>query len=203
MRNLEVALQEVASVKTILTFRDKAPNFSEDGNVLALTIKDLVGNKPISKNYLSKIIVDEIPYNSILIEGSILIPGRGDYYPARYFAEIDTPVIPIGQINIITINKKTNDLYADPHYITWFLNRIESQEFIKNSLTGTNIQSLSKGKLLQLPIVLPSKEIQESISFIQILQKNRVEIRHELNNIESSEIENLCQSLLLKNRKYE
>lgn len=203
MRNFEVPLQEIASVRTILTFRDKAPHFAEDGHVLALTIKDLVGNKPLSENYLSKIAMDEIPYASILSEGNILIPGRGDYYPARYFTELSKPVIPVGQINIITVSKKLEHLYANPHYVTWFLNRVESQAFIKNSLTGTNIQSLSKGKLLDLPIILPTKEVQESISRIQILQKNRIEIRDQLNNIEILEIENLCQSLLLKDGKYE
>lgn len=200
MKTVEVPLQAVANVRTLLSFRDKAPNFSDDGNAFALTIKDLVANKLIYEHDLATIEVDDFSPSSVLFDGNIVLPARGEYYPARYFSELSKPVFPIGQISIIDIDSRS-DYYIDSQYLVWFLNRPESQSYIKNSLTGTNIKSLSKTKLLSLPIQIPSNKIQESISRLQRAQNKRLAIRQKLFNLEDFEIENLCQSLLLQNEK--
>ncbi len=200
MKNIEVPLQAVATVRTLLTYRDRAPNFSDDGNAFALTIKDIVANKIFYGSDLAKIEVDDYSPSSVLSEGNIVLPARGEYYPARYFSELEKPVFPIGQISVISIDLHSG-YYLDPQYLVWFLNRPDSQIYIKNSITGTNIKSLSKNKLLNLPIQVPSENTQKSISYLQNLHEKRLALRQELFKIENLEIDNLCQILLLKNEQ--
>jgi restriction endonuclease S subunit len=187
-----VALGKVASVRTATIFRERAPEQSSDGNVHALTIKDVVTRWPINSNTLPLIKIDQKMLDNCLVGGEVLIPSRGDYYPARYFHSSAGHIFPYGQINVITPGDRVLG-----RYLAWYLNQPASQQFIDTSLTGTSIKALNKPRLLEIPIQVPPIDTQNAIVDLQELLEKSKALKERLIALEAQEIEWTCRKLLL------
>ena len=185
-------LIDIATVKTFLTFRDQAPTYSDNGNAFGITTKDLVSNWAEFDN-LATIEINESMTQKDLQTGDILMPSRGDYYPARLFKKKNIPSFPIGQINVITLQKE-----IVPGYLAWYLNRPEIQNLIFQSLNGTTIKSLNKSRLNSLPISVPDHNTQIDIVRVQEIYVEKAKIRLELNMLEKKEIDYFCNCLITK-----
>lgn len=131
--------------------------------------------------------------DNCLVGGEVLIPSRGDYYPARYFQNSAGPIFPYGQINVITPGGR---LLA--RYLAWYLNQPTSQQFIDSSLTGTSIKALNKPRLLEIQIQLPPIATQNAIADLQDLLEKSKELKERLIVLEAQEIEWACRKLLSK-----
>lgn len=174
-----------------MTFRDKAPQYSTDGNAYVLTIKDLLSKAALDISNLPTAEVDESSLHNCLLPGEVLLPGRGDHYKARHFRGAKMPVFPAGQINVLRLEPEINS-----EYLTWYLNQEEAQRFISNSLGGTGIKALSKTRLLMMPIPLAPLDIQRRIESLQKLQEVRSSILMELDDLNQREINASCAALL-------
>jgi hypothetical protein len=189
--NTLVPLHQVASIRTILAFRDQAPLYNIEGNARSVAIRDIVGAWPPNYRQLPQIDATPEQVDNALKYGEILMPGRGDYYPARYFLYPDEPVFTVGQVNVLTPNENVMG-----GYLVWYLNLPEFQSLINRALTGTSIKSLSKARLLEMPIRLPSLDIQESIAMVQRLNAECSLLRERLAAIETVQAEGICRKLL-------
>ena len=183
-------LGEVASVRTATIFREAAPKEAENGNVRALAIKDIVTGWPIEFNSLPLIRVEQNLLSNCLRGGEVLIPSRGDYYPARYVADDLPNVFPFGQINVI----EPYSGISGP-YLAWFLNQPRTQQLIAQQLTGSNIKALNKQSLLTLPVQLPSMEVQQMIAHLQERWALKKALQERLLTVEGTEIEAICRKL--------
>lgn len=192
---MKKTLDEIAEIKIIFVFRDKAPELSENGNAYIFNIRDLISNWPFSANVLPKAFVDERKLADAVHPGDILLPGRGQSFPARHYSGGISPILPAGQIYNIRV--KDNDL-VDPAYLAWYLNRTDTQKTIKNSLTGTTIPALNKSALQKFLIQIPSLENQRFISKLEHLFQKRMEIRRKLNALDAEQLEKICENLLEK-----
>lgn len=185
-------LGDIATVRTLSLFRDRPPAYSSLGNASILTIKDLTTTWPIDFSDLpiAEVATEHLP--QALKSGEILMPARGDHYPARYIANQNSmPIFPAGQIHVVTANP---DYY--PGYLAWYLNQAEAQASIRRLLTGTNIQSLNKSRLVELPIEIPLPRVQRAIAEIQEKHVRRIKLLQELIKLKDQEVEAGCLNLL-------
>jgi hypothetical protein len=194
MNNI-VELGQLAVIRTPLTFRDKAPEDRPQGNARVFSIRDLVSGWPVLFDELPRVEVEELKLTDAIEVHDVLMPGRGQAYPARLFLGSDLPVFPSGQIHVIhTLTEE-----VDPGYLCWFLNRHEVQDSIKNALSGSVIKALNKSQLQRVSVTLPSLEIQRRISRLQFLFEERIAIRQRLELLERLEFERACEVALKVN----
>jgi restriction endonuclease S subunit len=188
-------LADIADIRILFVFRDKAPVDVSDGNVYVFTIRDLVSNWPFDPNKMMRTRVDDDKLNGAVTEGDILLPGRGQAFPARLYQGQHGPVLPSGQIYVI--RPKDATALISP-YLSWYLNRPRSQQAMSRALTGTTIQALNKSALQKLQIHLPALETQHKIAFLHDLFEKRSQLRRELIALESQELELTCAAVLLE-----
>jgi predicted GIY-YIG superfamily endonuclease len=186
-----VTLEEIATIRAAVIFREKAPIQSQEGNVCALTIKDIVASWPVISTVLPRIEVAANMLSNCLVGGEVLIPARGDNYPARYFQAQEEAIFPYGQINIISPSERILG-----RYLSWYINQPKIQDMINQSLTGTGIKALVRARLLELRIKVPSLDIQNAIAELQKLREESKAIKERLITLEEQEIEWNCRKLL-------
>jgi restriction endonuclease S subunit len=184
-------LGEIANIRTIQTFKNQAPEYDPEGNARAISIRDIVGRWPLDFNTLPRIHLNQNQVENCLQAGDILMPARGDYYPARRFNEAHINAIPIGQINVISPIRE-----VDATYLSWYLSQSRFQRTIQDSLVGTSIKSLNKSKLLAMPVHVPPIQIQCSIAQLQEMHLRRILLQREQIVLNDVEVEAVCQSLL-------
>lgn len=188
---MKVALGDIADVRTATVFRERAPEPTSNGNVLALTIKDVVASWPPAPQALDRIHVGDHLLKNCLAVGEILIPSRGDYYPARYFSGSEFPLFPLGQINLISPSERILG-----SYLSWCLNQPDAQQQIKRLLTGTNIRSLTKPNLQSIEIVVPELSVQRDIATLQELWEQSRLKKIRLLQLEGLEVAEICRVLV-------
>lgn len=184
-------LSDIAIVRTAPVFRDKAPQESLQGNVRALTIRDLVGDRMVSCADLTKVLVEERFLNHCLKPGEVVIASRGDYYPVWLFEDALELVCPVGQFNIITAKPG-----VDPRYLAWYLQRQATQSQISHLATGTAIRALNKNDLLSLEVEMPSVRAQARIADLYATTRQVIAARLRLNVLDRQEAAQLSEQLL-------
>lgn len=190
--NIRTALlDEMVHVRTIMTFRDKAPLYNVDGNAYAVAIKDLVSKVPSDFSHLPTIFVEEDQLNNRLLPGDVLLPGRGEHYSARHFPGAPMPVFPVGQILVLRPKPDLNSIY-----LAWYLNQTVAQAFVHSVLAGTGIKALTKARLASMPLPLPSAKVQETIASLQTLQETRSSMLARLGELNEREVNLACLTLL-------
>lgn len=187
-----IELGSLATIRTPLAFRDKAPEDVPDGNAMVFSIKDLVSGWPFDK--LPHVQVDESRLTDAVALGDVLMPGRGTSYPARLFERSELPLFPAGQIHVI----RPDPSRMDPRYLCWFLNRKDVQENIRQMLTGSTIKALNKSHLQSVRIEIPSMDTQLQIARLQSLIERRSALRRHLEALEHAEFEIACRTALAK-----
>lgn len=188
---MNVKLDQIASVRTLMTFRDRAPLDGGDGNACVLAIRDIVSRWPPDYASLPRVDANDDQLADRLHEGDILLPGRGSSYPARLFQGAPLPVFTSGQVFVIRATRQ-----ARPSYLCWYLNRPDIQAGITQLLAGSAIQALNKSSLLRIEVALPSLEQQQHIADLQSLAERRSRLRLELEQLDHAEIEHACEALL-------
>jgi hypothetical protein len=188
---MNVKLDQIASIRTLMTFRDRAPSEGGAGNACVLAIRDIVSRWPPDFKTLPRVDADEGQLADRLAEGDILLPGRGSSYPARLFQCAPLPVFTAGQVFVI---RARNDVL--PAYLCWYLNRPDVQAGITQMLAGSAIQALNKSSLQRIEVALPPLKDQQHIAELQSLANDRARLRLELGQLDHAEIEHACETLL-------
>ncbi|QDG70195.1 restriction endonuclease subunit S [Janthinobacterium tructae] len=193
MKNKLEPLSSVADLHTVQVFRDSSPEIDIEGNAYSISIRDIVGPWPLFVNELTKILLTPEQKQHCIKNEDILMPGRGDRYPARIIQENEKNIIPVGHITVIRSTERIN-----PNYLAWYLNRNETQQELAKLLTGTNIKSLNKSKLMSIPIYMPERHVQESISEIQKLYFQKIILQKKLAILDEIEVKAVCENIFSK-----
>lgn len=183
-------LATLAEVHTAVVFRDQAPQEHSQGNVHALAIRDVVSSSPINCSALPRVVVPEKYLAHCLQEGDVVIPSRGDYYKAWLFMGSNSPVLPVGQLNVI---RPAAEL--DAGYLVWYLNLPNTGTKLAQMLTGTSIKALTKTALRSLDVDLPDLATQRRVAEIDQLARRIAAIRHRLTELDAIEVVQLADYL--------
>lgn len=190
MKHYTYLLKEIADIRTGYSFRTKIqPDFT--GNTLVVQLKELSEKNTIDISTAVKIDMSDISENYLLKKGDLVFRSRGmDSTAAIMNIDADNVILsaPFQRIRI------SKPLEIIPEYLLWYINSKEAQTYFTANKTGTSVSMISTAVLAELPVVVPSLEIQKQIMEINTLALKEIELQEEL--IKKKKL--LTETVLLK-----
>jgi len=152
------------------SFRGKI-NGSPKGNLRVVQLKDMENDYTSIGNDCTLIDADEVKEKYYLEKGDILFISKGANNYAIVFEHDDAmPSVASSVFYVI----KVDTLKADPHYIAWYINKTEVQQYFQAHAAGTYSLSINKEVVEDIPIQLPSLEIQKKVANVaKLAQKEQ------------------------------
>lgn len=176
MKNYTYLLKEIADIRTGYSFRTKIqPDFT--GNTLVVQLKELSEKNKIDISTAVRINMSEISENYLLQKGDLVFRSRGMDSTAAIMNMDANNVILSAPFQRIRISKP---LEIIPEYLLWYINSKEAQTYFIANKTGTSVSMISTAVLADLPVVVPSLEIQKQIIEINTLAVKEIELQEEL-----------------------
>lgn len=190
MKNNTYLLKEIADIRTGYSFRTKIESDLE-GNVLVVQLRELSERNIIDITTAVRISMSEISENYLIQKKDLVFRSRGmDSTAAIMNMDADNVIIsaPFQRIRI------RKPLEIIPEYLLWYINSKEAQAYFTANKTGTSVSMISTAVLADLPVVVPSLEIQKQIIEINTLAVKEIELQEEL--IKKKKL--LTETVLLK-----
>lgn len=190
MKNNAYLLKEIADIRTGYSFRTKIESDLE-GNVLVVQLRELSERNIIDITTAVRISMSEISENYLIQKKDLIFRSRGmDSTAAIMNMDADNVIIsaPFQRIRI------RKPLEIIPEYLLWYINSKEAQTYFTANKTGTSVSMISTAVLADLPVVVPSLEIQKQIIEINTLAVKEIELQEEL--IKKKKL--LTETVLLK-----
>ena len=152
------------------SFRGKI-NGTPKGNLRVVQLKDMENDYTSIGNDCTLIQGDGIRSKYYLEKGDILFISKGANNYATVFELNDAmPSVASSVFYVI----KVDTLKADPHYIVWYMNKTKVQQYFQEYAVGTYSLSINKEVVENIPLQLPSIEIQTKIAKVaKLAQKEQ------------------------------
>lgn len=176
MKKYTYLLKEIADIRTGYSFRAKLEPDSE-GNILVVQLKELSDKNTIDISTAVKINMQNVSENYLLLKGDLVFRSRGmDSTAAIMDISADNIILsaPFQRIRL------RDTLKIIPEYLLWYINSKDAQTYFSANKTGTSVSMISTAVLADLPVVIPSLEIQKKIIEINILSVKEIELQEEL-----------------------
>lgn len=176
MKNNTYLLKKIADIRTGYSFRTKIESDLE-GNVLVVQLRELSERNIIDITTAVRISMSEISENYLIQKKDLIFRSRGmDSTAAIMNMDADNVIIsaPFQRIRI------SKPLEIIPEYLLWYINSKEAQTYFTANKTGTSVSMISTAVLADLPVVVPSLEIQKQIIEINTLAVKEIELQEEL-----------------------
>lgn len=168
-------LGEIATIRPGYHFRSKIEH-NPNGNISVVQSANITDSNGISPDGLVKVRGDRIKPEYYLQPGAVLLKARGTNYTAATFNIEGIKAVAAYHFLVVAI--QNNELL--PHYLTWFINRPQSQYFLSQVASGSYIKALSPQALATLEVAIPSIEQQELIINIDHLAQRESIILDEI-----------------------
>jgi restriction endonuclease S subunit len=155
-------IKEFANIISGYTFRGTIENHL-NGDVFVIQAKNIVAGEDIKDSQnLTKIFFNGAHGASFLQKNDILVVSRGygrNAFRASVFKSGINNVIASSSTIIIRIIN--NEVL--PEFISVFINSSEGQKLIMESVTGSTIKAILRGKFRKISVPIPSIDRQEII----------------------------------------
>lgn len=190
MKKNTYLLKEVADIRTGCSFRTKLEP-DQEGNILVVQLKELSEKNKIDISTAVRINMSDISEGYLLRKGDLVFRSRG--------MDSTAAIMDISSYNIILSAPFQRIRLRDtskiiPEYLLWYINCKEAQAYFAANKTGSSLVMISTAVLANLPVVIPSLEIQKKIIEINYLSGREIELQEEL--IKKKKM--LTETLLLK-----
>lgn len=152
------SLDSIATIRQGYHFRSKIEH-NPDGDISVVQSADITDSNGISPDGFVKVNGDRIKPEYHLQPGSILLKARGTNYTAALF-DIEG-IKAVAAYHFLVVSIQNHELL--PQYLTWFVNRPQSQYFLSQVASGSYIKALSPQALATLEVTIPPIEQQELI----------------------------------------
>jgi len=139
------------------------------GDLLVFQIRSLEQRGTVQAEDGMRLYFPEVSPNLLLRRGDVLFAARGmrnvgaviDFDPDRAIAS--------GQL--LWMRPKSKSI--EPAYLAWWLNQQPAQQFLDVHKRGTRMPIITRNALLELPVSVPSREIQRQ--FVELDRLRRQE----------------------------
>lgn len=156
-------LKDIATIRAGIPFRGKIePKAS--GRFRLVQIRDISEERPLDPEALVRIDAREAREDHILRRGDVLLVARGKRTVAIAFLSDILDAITGSQVFVIRPHR---DVSAE--YLAFYLNQRPAQQYISESLSGSYISFIPKHALNDLPVIVPSVEVQRKVVAIHQL----------------------------------
>lgn len=190
MKNNTYLLKDIADIRTGYSFRSKLePDIT--GNALVVQLKELSEKNKIDISTAVRINMSDISENYLLQKGDLVFRSRGMDSTAAIMDITSRDIILSAPFQRIRLRDNSDII---PLYLLWYINNKKSQAYFAAKKTGTSVSMISTAVLAELPVVIPSLDMQKKIIEINILSEKEQELQEEL--IKKKRL--LIESVLLK-----
>lgn len=176
MKNNTYLLKDIADIRTGYSFRAKLEPDSE-GNILVVQLKELSDKNTIDISTAVKINMQDVSDNYLLQKDDLVFRSRGMDSTAAIMDITANNVILSAPFQRIRLR---DTLKIIPEYLLWYINSKDAQTYFSANKTGTSVSMISTAVLADLPVVIPSLEIQKKIIEINILSVKEIELQEKL-----------------------
>lgn len=164
-----------------------------DGGVRIVQLKDFendytaIGDKCFLMN------AEKIKSKYYLENGNVLFIAKGtNNYAVVFEARDNIPTIASSALFVIKVDKKI----ADPHYIAWYINQSKVQNYLKTNEAGTYVTNINKKTVEEIPVALPSLQVQNRIARITGLHLQEKRLKAEITDLKNKLITNQLLNIL-------
>ncbi len=175
MNNL---LKQIAEVQMGYSFRAKLETSQRVGTAI-IQMKDLLPNNIVSKAGLVRIEDSDFKEHHYVKQGDLIFRSRGQVTTSAVVIEEMTNTIVSAPLLRIRI---TNTDVVFPGYLNWYINQRTAQKYLQSRAKGTVQKMISKQALEELPISVPTLELQKQIVELANLADREQELLYELAN---------------------
>ena len=176
MKNNTYLLKEIADIRTGYSFRSKLEPDTE-GDILVVQLKELSDKNTIDISTAVKINMQDVSNNYLLQKGDLVFRSRGMDSTAAIMNITSDNVILSAPFQRIRLR---DTLKIIPEYLLWYINSKDAQSYFSTNKTGTSVTMISTTVLADLPVVIPSVEIQKKIVEINTLSEKEIDLQKEL-----------------------
>ena len=169
-KNKQIRLSKLADVRSGVTFRTKVSHV-KDGDTSVIQMRDVsYENLTISED-VSRIDGRIFKEDSYLKVNDLLFVAKGSKnYSVLYAGQFEKAVA----ISFFFVIRPKE--HIDASYLNWYLNSsLAQREFHKGS-EGTQIRSISKSSLQDLPVILPSYQDQKKVGSLYALMNKEAQL---------------------------
>ena len=153
-------LKEIVDIRAGYPFRGKIKEI-EDGEAWVIQMRDA---DPEDGVRWSGLIATDLPGKKQpdwLKPGDLLFVARGYRHFALHLAEVPGPTVLSPHFFRLTVRENAEVL---PGFLAWQMNQEPAQHYFRKSAEGTQVLNIRRQVLEDLPIVVPSRQKQETIS---------------------------------------
>ena len=151
-------LDQLAEIRGGYSFRSGLRH-EDTGPIGVLQIKDIKNSAEVDPTALTRITWSLSGDPPLLHAGDIVLPARGEHYPA---AMVRTEVSLVASSQLYVLKPDPSCVLAD--YLCWYLNQSDARSYILKNRAGTSIPMLSVSALGALPVPVPSLRTQGRIA---------------------------------------
>lgn len=139
------------------------------GNVVVFQIRSLVQRGAVQATDGVRVYFPDVSPSLLLRRGDVLFAARGLRNVGAVIDFDPTQAIASGQL--LWMRPKSE--LVDPAYLAWWLNQKPTQQFLDIHKRGTRMLMVTRSTLLELPVSLPSLDVQRR--FVGLDQLHRRE----------------------------
>jgi len=156
---------------------------AKDGNVVYLQANSINEGK-LNEVLYPELILDKKARKHLLQSGDVLFSCRSKLASVVWNKEV--PAVASTSFLVIRLNS-TECL---PEYLSWYLNRPDIQNQLRDQATGTSCMVfISMAAVEQLEIILPSKESQLAIVKISELRNKELALKQQIEVLKGKQIQ--------------
>ncbi|MCB1205946.1 MAG: restriction endonuclease subunit S [Verrucomicrobiae bacterium] len=161
-------LKDLAEVRSGYSFRSRVEE-DPGGDLVVFQIRSLEQRGAVQAEDGMRLYFPEVSPSLLLRRGDVLFAARGmrnvgaviDFDPDRAIAS--------GQL--LWMRPKSKSI--EPAYLAWWLNQQPAQQFFESHKRGTRMPIITRSSLLELPVSVPSRDLQ--MKFVELDQLHRQE----------------------------
>jgi hypothetical protein len=187
-------LKDLADVRSGFSFRS---GIEEDpkGNVVVFQIRSLVQREAVQATDGVRVFFPDVSPSLLLRRGDVLFSARGlrnvgaviDFDPDRAIAS--------GQL----LWMRPRSELVDPAYLAWWLNQEPTQQFLDIHKRGTRMPMVTRSTLLELPVSLPSLDVQRRFVELDHLHRREQELTARLSEMRGQHYKSQLQAIIRNN----
>jgi restriction endonuclease S subunit len=184
-------LKDIAEIRSGFPFRTR-PERVATGGCRLVQMRDVNGGMGVISGNLETV---EAPANweyQRLRLCDILFSARGEKNSAAVVCLEMPNAIAASSLYVVRVNE---DLVS-PHFLVWYLNLPQTKERLRTMQAGSGIPFISIEDFGQLPVRLPSDEIQQQIVDLMLLQQEEQTLMRLIQMKRGELIDGALQTLL-------
>ena len=180
---MRVALKHIAFIQTGVFAKPL-----KEGQIVYLQSKHFDENGVLRSSLYPDLKADSISEKHLLKNGDIIFAAKGTKNFAALYESKNKPAVASTSFFVIRLNEDFQDKIL-PEYLTWYLNKASSQNYLKSQAVGSSIVSITKSVIGELELSIPDLHTQKAILRITHLRSSERKLQQQIEILKEKQIQ--------------